>query len=73
MRLNEDEQRFINYLASRGGSAYLSEIRRALGLPHTSAWRMARRLHEMGLVRTLKVRVGGKELLKILLARKERE
>jgi uncharacterized membrane protein len=72
MRLNEEERRFISYLASRGGSAYLSEIRRALGLPHTSAWRIAKRLNEMGFVRTSKVKVGGRELLKILLRRRAR-
>ena len=70
MRLNEDERKFIGYLARRGGSAYLYEIRRTLGIPHTSAWRMTKRLQEMGLIKAIKVRIGGRELLKILLRKK---
>lgn len=67
MRLTEDEKKFMNYLLSRGGSAFLSEVRKTLGLPHTSAWRMARRLQCIGLVRAVKVRVGDREFLKISL------
>lgn len=70
MKLNEEEKRFLSYLLSRGGSAYLFEIRRALNLPHTSAWRMAKRLNEVGLVTIAKVRSGKRELLKILLKRR---
>ena len=70
MRLSEEERRFISYLHTRGGSAYLFEVRRALNLPHTSAWRMARRLSEIGLVSIAKVRSGKRELLKIFLKRR---
>ncbi|MCS7104641.1 MAG: hypothetical protein NZ954_03645 [Thermofilaceae archaeon] len=70
MKLNEDEQRFLSYLSYKGGSAYLFEIRRALGLPHTSAWRMAKRLSNMGFIHTAKVKSGKRELLKVLLRRR---
>ncbi len=70
MLLNEEERRFLSYLHLRGGSAYLSEIRRALNLPHTSAWRMARRLSNLGLISIAKVRNGRRELLKVLLRRR---
>ncbi|MEM1667565.1 MAG: hypothetical protein QXE91_04695 [Thermofilaceae archaeon] len=70
MRLSEEEQRFLNYLHTKGGSAYLFEIRHALNIPHTSAWRMARRLNEYGLITIAKVRSGKRELLKILLKRR---
>ena len=69
MRLNDDERRFIGYLRSRGGSAYLYEVKRALGMPSSSAWRIARRLREWGLVKIEKMRVGRRELLRILLRR----
>ncbi len=70
MRLNEDERRFVAYLAERGGSAYLYEVRRALSMPHTSAWRIARRLQEMEVIESVKVRIGRRELLRIFLKRR---
>lgn len=69
MELNEDERRFIAYLSRRGGSAYLYEIRRALGMPRSSAWRMARRLADWGFIRTVKAKVGGRQLIRVLLRR----
>ncbi len=65
MRLNEDERRFIAYLRRRGGAAYLYEIRRALGMPRSSAWRMAKRLADWGLIRTVKAKVGRKQLIRV--------
>jgi len=66
-RLNEDEARFLGYLRSRGGVAYLHEIRRALGAPSSSTWRMARRLDSWGLISIEKIRIGKRFLLKVLL------
>jgi len=66
-RLNEDETRFLGYLRSRGGIAYLYEVRRALGIPSSSTWRMARRLNEWGFISLEKIKIGKRILLKVLL------
>ncbi len=52
--LNDDERRSLLYVYDRGGKASQAEVREALGLPKTTAWRMFRRLERKGLVRILK-------------------
>jgi uncharacterized membrane protein len=42
-------------LRSKGGRALEAEIREALGLPKTTAWRLVRRLEKKGLVVVRKV------------------
>ncbi|ASJ10764.1 hypothetical protein A3L12_05360 [Thermococcus sp. P6] len=56
--LTEDEKRALIYLFDRGGRASQAEVREAIGLPKTTAWRMFRRLERKGLVKVLK---GSKE------------
>jgi uncharacterized membrane protein len=53
--LDRDEVKVIELLRSRGGRALEAEIREALGLPKTTAWRLVRRLEKKGLVVVRKV------------------
>ncbi len=52
--LNDDEKRALLYLFDRGGKASQAEVREAIGLPKTTAWRMFKRLERKGLVKILK-------------------
>ena len=54
----------VEFLKKKGGKAKESEIRQALVLPKTSAWRAIKRLERKGIVRVEKV---GKENLVILI------
>ncbi|NJE75842.1 winged helix-turn-helix transcriptional regulator [Thermococcus sp. ES12] len=54
--LNEEERRALLYIFDRGGRASQAEVREAIGLPKTTAWRMFRRLEKKGLVKVLKGR-----------------
>ncbi len=54
--LNEDEKRALLYIFDRGGQASQAEVREAIGLPKTTAWRMFKRLEKKGLVKILKGR-----------------
>ncbi|CAD5244109.1 helix-turn-helix transcriptional regulator [Thermococcus camini] len=54
--LNEEERRALLYLFDRGGKASQAEVREAIGLPKTTAWRMFKRLERKGLVKVLKGR-----------------
>jgi uncharacterized membrane protein len=53
--LDEDEVKVIELLRSRRGRALEVEIREALGLPKTTAWRLVRRLERKGFVVVRKV------------------
>ena len=53
--LDKDEMKVIELLRSKGGRALEAEIREALGLPKTTAWRLVRRLEKKGLVVVRKV------------------
>jgi len=53
--LDKDEMKVIELLRSKGGRALEAEIREALGLPKTTAWRLVRRLERKGLVVVKKV------------------
>ena len=52
--LNDDERRALLYLFDRGGKASQAEVREAVGLPKTTAWRMFKRLERKGLVKILR-------------------
>ena len=52
--LNDDERRVLEYVYDRGGRARQSEVRNALGIPKTTAWRMFQRLEKRGLIRVYK-------------------
>ncbi|AEH24732.1 helix-turn-helix transcriptional regulator [Pyrococcus yayanosii] len=52
--LNDDEIRAIKYLMEVGGGASQADVRKALDIPKTSAWRMFRRLEQRGLVKIYK-------------------
>ncbi|NJE06140.1 winged helix-turn-helix transcriptional regulator [Thermococcus sp. M36] len=52
--LNEDERRALLYIFDKGGKASQAEVREAVGLPKTTAWRMFKRLERMGLVKILR-------------------
>ena len=52
--LNEDEKRALLYIFDKGGKASQAEVREAIGLPKTTAWRMFKRLERKGLVKILK-------------------
>ncbi|MFA4700265.1 helix-turn-helix transcriptional regulator [Pyrococcus kukulkanii] len=53
--LNDDEIRAIKYLLEVGGKSSQADLRKALDLPKTTAWRMVRRLEQMGLIKVYKV------------------
>ncbi|NJE01033.1 helix-turn-helix domain-containing protein [Thermococcus sp. JdF3] len=54
--LNEEEKRALLYIFDKGGKASQAEVREAIGLPKTTAWRMFKRLERKGLVKVLKGR-----------------
>ncbi len=54
--LNEEEKGALLYIFERGGKAKQAEVRDALGIPKTTAWRMFQRLEKQGLVRVYKKR-----------------
>ncbi len=56
--LNDDEKKALIYIYDRGGKVSQAEVREALELPKTTAWRMFRRLEEKGLIRIIKKRKG---------------
>jgi len=54
--LNEDERRALLYILEKGGRASQAEVRTALEIPKTTAWRMFKRLEKQGLVKIIKGR-----------------
>ncbi len=56
--LSEEDRAIIEFLRSRGGRAYLREIREGLELPSTTALRRIRKLEGKGLVKTEKTPEG---------------
>jgi len=54
--LNEDEKRALLHIFDKGGRASQAEVREAIGIPKTTAWRMFKRLEKKGLVKILKGR-----------------
>ncbi|MBO8175345.1 MAG: winged helix-turn-helix transcriptional regulator [Thermococcus sp.] len=54
--LNDEERNALLYILEKGGRASQAEVRSALGLPKTTAWRMFKRLEKQGLVRIIKGR-----------------
>ncbi|WP_054856696.1 helix-turn-helix domain-containing protein [Vulcanisaeta sp. JCM 16159] len=64
LNLNEYEKAILNYLRSRGGSAFEVDISKDLGIPRTTVWRSVRRLESIGLVRITKVE--GKNMVMLI-------
>jgi len=54
MNLTEEEINALLYVYDQGGKAKQADVRKALGIPKTTAWRMFKRLEERGLVRVYK-------------------
>ncbi len=54
--LNDEEKRALLYIFDKGGRASQAEVREALSIPKTTAWRMFKRLERKGLVKILKGR-----------------
>jgi len=52
--LNTDEINALLYVYDQGGKTKQADVRKALGIPKTTAWRMFKRLEEKGLVRVYK-------------------
>lgn len=52
--LNDEEKRALLYIFDKGGKASQAEVREALGIPKTTAWRMFKRLERKGLVKILR-------------------
>lgn len=52
--LTEGEISALLYVYDQGGKAKQADIRKALGIPKTTAWRMFKRLEENGLVKVYK-------------------
>ncbi|WP_297549101.1 MarR family transcriptional regulator [Thermococcus sp.] len=52
--LTDDEINALLYVYDHGGKARQADVRKALGIPKTTAWRMFKRLEEKGLVRVYK-------------------
>ncbi|NJE42216.1 helix-turn-helix domain-containing protein [Thermococcus sp. GR6] len=56
LELNDEEKRALLYIFDKGGRASQAEVREAIGLPKTTAWRMFKRLERKGLVKVIKGR-----------------
>ncbi|NJE48624.1 MarR family transcriptional regulator [Thermococcus sp. 9N3] len=54
MGLTDEEINALLYVYDQGGRAKQADVRKALGIPKTTAWRMFKRLEEKGLVRVYK-------------------
>lgn len=54
LELSEDEKKALLYIFERGGKAPQVEVREALGIPKTTAWRMFKRLEKQGLIKIYK-------------------
>ncbi|WP_324735938.1 helix-turn-helix domain-containing protein [Thermococcus sp. SY098] len=54
--LNDEEKSVLLYILEKGGRASQAEVRNALGLPKTTAWRMFKRLEKQGLVKIIRGR-----------------
>ena len=61
--IDENEAKAIEVLRAKGGRALEVEIREALALPKTTAWRLVRRLERKGLVVVRKV--GGQNVVEL--------
>ncbi|RLF92206.1 hypothetical protein DRN82_00265 [Thermococci archaeon] len=52
--LTDEERRALLYIFDKGGRCSQAEVREAIGIPKTTAWRMFKRLERKGLVKILK-------------------
>ena len=53
--LRPEDREVLSFIREKGGSVNEVEVRERFSLPRTSAWRQAKRLEKMGLVRITKV------------------
>jgi len=53
--LRRDDKEILDFISEKGGKVTEVEIRERFSLPRTSAWRQAKRLEKLGLVRITKV------------------
>ncbi|RLE60425.1 MAG: hypothetical protein DRJ35_03360, partial [Thermoprotei archaeon] len=56
--LTEEDKMIIDYIKRMNGRVYLKELRQALELPSTTAWRRVKRLEKMGIVETHRTPAG---------------
>ena len=56
LELTEEEKRALMYIFDKGGRASQAEVREAIGIPKTTAWRMFKRLERKGLLKILRGR-----------------
>lgn len=56
--LTEEDKMIIEYIKRMNGRVYLKELRQALELPSTTAWRRVKRLEKMGIVKTYRTPAG---------------
>ncbi len=61
--LRMDDKEVIRFLAESGGEVFANEIRERFDIPRTSAWRLIRRLVNMGILEERKV--GGQSLVSV--------
>jgi uncharacterized membrane protein len=54
-RLRMDDREALRFIASSGEGVFIAELRERFDLPRSSAWRMVRRLEDMGVIGTEKV------------------
>ncbi len=64
MELDPREREVINLIASRGGRIMEAEVKEALKLPKSTAWRILRRLERKGFVKIRKI--GGQNQVELL-------
>lgn len=53
--LRMDDREALRFITSKNEGVFVSELRDRFNLPRSSAWRMVRRLEEMGVIKTEKV------------------
>ncbi len=56
LELTEEERQALLYIFDKGGRASQAEVREAIGIPKTTAWRMFKRLERKGLLKILRGR-----------------
>jgi len=62
-QLRMDEREALRFITSAGEGVFVSEIREQFSLPRSSAWRMVRRLEEMGVIE--EERIGRETFLRL--------
>lgn len=71
MELRPDDKKILDFVREHGGVVTEVEIREMFSLPRTSAWRQAKRLEKLGLVKITKV--GKQNRVELVLAKSPSE